>query len=670
MALVSVEDIEKAYAGRAVLRGISFDIQRGQRIGLVGPNGAGKTTLLKLIAGYEEPDHGSVTVAKAAKVSYVSQVANLDAERTLRYEVSKAFEHVHDVERQMHEAAEDLAKHADGPEHDAAMARYSRLEHEFQHMGGFEYQHRVEAALDELGFAERDLDLPTKALSGGQKSRAQIARLLLEAPDLALLDEPTNHLDLKMLDWLEDTVNAMSDITLLIVSHDRYFLDSVVDEIWDMQGGKIEKYPGNYSAFVELKAERQLAQNRSYEQQQAYIAKQEEYIRRFGAGQRAKQARGRKKRLDRLKAGGGEQGLVTTMALVNAVRKDNKKIILNLEVKKPSGIDVLKVEGLSKGFASKKLFENMDWGVQRGKRLGIIGPNGSGKSTLLNMLAGDPPAPADAGKFKWGHGVQVQYYRQEQQNLIADNTVLEELQRARITATQQELRDLAALFLFSGDTIEKKVGVLSGGEKARVAMARLLLNATNTIIMDEPTNHLDMQTCEVLEAALDTYDGTLILVSHDRYFLDQVCDELLVLNPRAMGSTTTDATWRMFKGSYSDYLATIERERLAAIEAKRVAEREEKERERERARQAEAAKKAKKPAAVKLPHKYAKLTLAEVEKQIAELEWTIAEIENSFSDARVASNPASMQRAQADYAKRRAELTELMGVWEVKAAQG
>src|ERR1035437_4070398 len=370
--------------------------------------------------------------------------------------------------------------------------------------------------------------MPIKLLSGGQKSRAQLARLLLEGPDLMLLDEPTNHLDLPMLDWLENTLNEMEDTAMVVVSHDRYFLDSVADEIFDMAGGKIERYGGNYSAYTGLKAHRHLTQQRAYDQQQAYIEKEEEYIRRFGAGQRATQARGRKKRLDRLKAG-GSSGLVETTKLIQGVRRDGRKGILNLEVKKPSGSDVLKINHLSKSYPGKPLFQDITLNVTRGKRIGIIGPNGSGKSTFLNILAGENTA--DSGDFKLGHGVTLEFFRQEHQTLNLDINIIEEFQSAKITATQQEMRDLAGLLLFSGDTTDKKVGVLSGGERARVAMGKMLLNPSNTIFMDEPTNHLDMPTCEVLETALETYDGTLLLISHDRYFLDQVVDQVLVIRP-------------------------------------------------------------------------------------------------------------------------------------------
>lgn len=670
MALAELRDIEKAFAGRSVLKGISFDLQKGERIGLVGPNGSGKTTLLKIIAGVEQPDQGKIAVARACKLAYVSQIPRLDPEETLHHQVSQVFEEVHEIERQMHRAAEDMAKHPEGPEHDDAVERYSRYEAEFQHMQGYDIARRVDAVLHELGFSERDLDTPIKLLSGGQKSRAQLGRLLLEGPDLMLLDEPTNHLDLPMLDWLENTIAEMEDVALVVVSHDRYFLDSVVDEIFDMVDGKIEKYPTNYSGYTELKKERQLSQQRSYEKQQAYIEKQEEYIRRFGAGQRATQARGRKKRLDRLKAGGGDQGLVTTASLVKAVRRDGKKAILNLEVKKPSGFDVLRVNNLSKGYPNKQLFQDVCLEVPRGKRVGIIGPNGSGKSTLLNILAGENTA--DSGSFKWGHGVTLEFFRQEHQTLNLENNIIEEFQAAKITATQQEMRDLAGMLLFSGDTTDKKVGVLSGGERARVAMGKMILNPANTIFMDEPTNHLDMPTCEVLENALDTYDGTLLIISHDRYFLDQVVDQLLVIRPAHLEGVP----WKLYQGSYTDYLASVAKEKANLAAAK------EDERREKAAAEARAAEEAKKrearekektapkarPPKVNL-QKFSKLSLQDIEKAITKLEETLASLEGSFANPKVAANPQAMKELRAKYDQARKDLTEHMAAWEAKGEQ-
>jgi ATP-binding cassette subfamily F protein 3 len=599
-----------------------------------------------------------VTIAKSCKLAYVSQIPTLDPEQTLHHQVSQVFEEVHEIERQMHMAAEDMGKYPEGPKHDEAIERYTRYETEFNHMQGYDIARRVDAVLHELGFAERDLDRPIKQLSGGQKSRAQLARLLLEGPDLMLLDEPTNHLDLPMLDWLENTIAEMEDTALVVVSHDRYFLDSVVDEIFDMVDGKIEQFIGNYSAYTELKKHRQMSQQRAYDQQQAYIAKEEEYIRRFGAGQRATQARGRKKRLDRLKAG-GSSGLVETVKLVSGVRRDGKKAILNLEVKKPSGFDVLKVNHLSKSYPNKTLFQDVTFNLTRGKRIGIIGPNGSGKSTLLNILAGENTQ--DSGEFKWGHGVTLEFFRQEHQTLNLENNVIEEFQAAKITATQQEMRDLAGLLLFSGDTVDKKVGVLSGGERARVAMGKMILNPANTIFMDEPTNHLDMPTCEVLESALDTYDGSLLIISHDRYFLDQVADQLLVIRPGHLPGVP----WKLYNGSYTDYLEAVVKEKAALVNQKEVDRKEKSAAAKAPEKKEEKAKPTK--AKVNVPAKFAKMTVAEMEQKIARLESDLASLEGSFGNPRVAANAQAMKELKGKYETGKRELAELMAAWEAKA---
>ncbi len=618
---------------------------------------------MKLVCGLEEPDQGQVNIARAARMSYLSQMPRLDPDSTLHHQVNLVFEEVHNLEIALHAAADDLGKHASGPLHDEALERYDRLQTDFQHRGGYDVQRRVHMVLEELGFSEADLDLPIKALSGGQKSRAQLARLLLEAPDVMLLDEPTNHLDLQMMQHLEEFLTADPDATILIVSHDRYFLDSVVDEILELTGGTVEHFPGNYSQYITLKEERNLARERSFQQQAAYIAKQEEYIRRFSAGQRAKQARGRRTRLDRLK----------NESLVSGPRKGGKSMILNLKVPKASGHEVLKVAGLSKGFAEKKLFKAIDLYVPRGKRIGIIGPNGVGKTTLLRVLAGE--LEPDAGTVEWGYGVQVQFYRQEYQDLDLSKTILEELHAAKPLAAPQDIRDLAALFLFSGDAVYGRIATLSGGEKARVALAKLLLNPSNVIIMDEPTNHLDIPTCEVLENALDTYDGTLLLVSHDRYFMDQVCDMLLVLSRDDKGAPS----WRLFEGSYTQYLAQqnapppsapTSNKKSPAAPARVSANQNGGSRDNNKLSGKSAGKA---PAAAKpgtrrkVPYQFARCTLPDLEKMVQQLEAQLTQAEQSLTAGDVARYPAKYEAAQNSCEDLKQQLKQAMEAWEILA---
>ncbi|MGC8552719.1 MAG: ABC-F family ATP-binding cassette domain-containing protein [Phycisphaerae bacterium] len=654
MAVAELKDITKAYSGRSILRGITLDLQPGQRVGLVGPNGAGKTTLVKILAGVEEADAGEVQVSRQATLSYVSQQPRLDPESTLQQQVSLVFAELHAVQHKMEQAAAAMAEHPSGPLHDQAIADYDHLQHHFEHMGGWDIERRLDVVMQQLGFKESDYLLPIKALSGGQKSRAQLAQMLLMGPDLLLLDEPTNHLDLPMLDWLEQALCEMSDAAMLIVSHDRYFLDSVATDIIEMSEGRIEHYPGNYSDYLVLRAERMLARQRQFDQQQTFIAKQEEYIRRFQAGQRARQARGRKTRLNRLKE----------TALAAEPRGKKADIILNLAISRHSGHEVLKVQDLAKSFGSKDLFRGLELNVIRGSRIGIVGPNGSGKSTLLNILAGK--LQPDAGTVHWGHAVALQFYQQEHQDLDLKKNIFQELRAARPTASEQDLRDLAALFQFRGDDIEKPVGVLSGGEKARVAMAKLLLKPTNTILMDEPTNHLDMDTCRVVEAALDSYDGTLILVSHDRYFLDSVCDQLLVLEPGDQGPT-----WRLFDGSYSEYLDFKHAEKTKASAQERQ-RRENDNSARQRGGSAPSAAKtnsAAKPTARKLPLHLQKLTLDQLEKLVHDLEDELKLREESFADAAIASDLKRVAEVTRQCDELRKKIGETMAAWEAKAAE-
>ncbi len=655
MAVLTVENIEKAYSGRVVLDGISLQVQKGERVGLVGPNGAGKTTLMKIIAGLEEPDHGSVAIARSADMSYVSQQPRLDPHPTLRPQVELVFEHLRRIERDMEAAAEQLAHHASGPEHDAALERFDTLQTHFQHMGGWDMQRRVDTVLDQLGFKDAEMDLNISALSGGQKSRAQLACMLLESPDLLLLDEPTNHLDMPMLAWLEQTINDMTDAAMLIISHDRYFLDSVATRIIDLRHHQIEEYNGNYSAYMAQRAERRLAQARVYDQQQAYIAKQEEYIRRFSAGQRARQARGRKTLLERFK----------TETAVSAVRNDKSRMILNLEVQKHSGQEVLRLEGLCKAYGPRVLLNNLEFNLPRGTRLGVVGPNGSGKSTLLNILAG--LAPADSGEIHWGHAVSLQYFRQEHQDLTPGNTVMQELHAARPMASPQDIRDIAALFVFSGDTIEKAIGTLSGGEKSRVAMAKLLLKPGNTILLDEPTNHLDMDTCQVVESALESFDGTLIVVSHDRYFLDAVCDQILAVQPGENGR----AGWELVKGGYSDYLNHLEDKKKRLAQESRKAARVDKRGEPRRQPAKNAAPP--KPHAASRAHAVSpalqRLSIADIEKLIARHESDLRDCEQSFADPAVAGQPARLKAVNEKYERLKVELAQAMAAWEIKSEE-
>jgi ATP-binding cassette subfamily F protein 3 len=527
------------------------------------------------------------------------------------------------------------------------MKRFDHLQHLFEHAGGWEIDRRVDAVIEELGFRPADMGTPVGQLSGGQKSRVQLARMLLEAADLIILDEPTNHLDMNMLGWLEEKLLEFSEAAMLIVSHDRYFLDRVSTHIWDMSGGNLTLYSGNYSAYVEQRELRRLTQERQWQQQVKFIEKQEEYIRRFQAGQRSRQARGRKTRLERYKA---EDAVARPTG-------PGDEVILNLKVDKPSGREVLKVKGLSHGFSDVPLFNNVEFELPRGRRVGIVGPNGCGKSTLLNILAG-LTAPRD-GTVTWGHGVTIQYYRQEQQDLDLTHTIYEELQATRIRANRQQIYDLAAMFLFSGDMVDKPISGLSGGEKARVCMAKMLLHPANVILMDEPTNHLDLMTCEVVEDALQTYDGTLMIVSHDRCFLDSTCDMILAIEPW----DTAGPGWRLVEESCSDYLASMEARMHAIAEKQRKAEQAA-----AKARPVVAAKAEPVRTQSKIPHHLRQLSVHQLEEEIARLEKAIADTAAAMAEPAIARDQKKLAKFNADYEKFKAELSICSQAWEEKMA--
>ncbi len=647
MSILTVRDLKKAFGAQSVLHDVSAAVESGQRIGVVGPNGCGKTTLLKLIAGEIEIDSGEINLQRGAVVSYVSQQPRLDPAQTLSQQIKAALDHVHQIEREMQTVAESLSANPEGPEHDAAMKRFDHLQHLFEHAGGWEIDRRVDAVIEELGFRSADMGTPVGQLSGGQKSRVQLARMLLEAADLIILDEPTNHLDMNMLGWLEEKLLEFSEAAMLIVSHDRYFLDRVSTHIWDMSGGNLTVYNGNYSAYVEQRELRRLTQERQWQQQVKFIEKQEEYIRRFQAGQRSKQARGRKTRLERYK----------TEDAVARPTGPGDEVILNLKVDKPSGREVLKVKGLSHGFSDVPLFNNVEFELPRGRRVGIVGPNGCGKSTLLNILAG-LTAPRH-GTVTWGHGVTIQYYRQEQQDLDLTHTIYEELQATRIRANRQQIYDLAAMFLFSGDMVDKPISGLSGGEKARVCMAKMLLHPANVILMDEPTNHLDLMTCEVVEDALQTYDGTLLIVSHDRCFLDSTCDMILAIEPW----DTAGPGWRLVEESCSDYLASMQARMHAIAEKQRKAEQAA-----AKARPVVAAKAEPVRTQSKIPHHLRQLSVHQLEEEIARLEKAIADTAAAMADPAIARDQKKLAKFNADYEKFKAELSLCSQAWEEKMA--
>jgi ATP-binding cassette subfamily F protein 3 len=617
MPVVTLSNIEKHFGQRVLFEGLNFQIDRGERVGLIGDNGAGKTTLFKTITGEVQPDSGIVATARSVKLGHLTQDASFDAANSVMDEAELAFAELHALSHRLREHEHAMAEQS-GEELERTLRAYQNLQHEFDLAGGYTWRHRLEATLLGVGLPRESWEQNVETLSGGQRSRLSLAKLLIARPDLLLLDEPTNHLDLAAIEWLEKYLLDF-DGAVLLISHDRYLLDRLATRIVWLTRHKLQNYPGNYSAFVQQRQVQELSQRRAFEQQQADIDKQQEFIRRFGAGQRAREAKGREKRLNRL---------LKSDAMIDAVQA-SKKIRVAMSTDQRAGDRVLDVRELSKSYGGKKLWSNVSFEISRGERIGIIGPNGSGKTTLLRVLLGEEDA--DAGKLRWGANLNIGYYDQRLDDFDPDRTIMEEVQDGRLQIKDQIVRDTLAMMLFRGDDVHKPMGLLSGGERARVALVELLLDKPNVLVMDEPTNHLDINSREALENTLSSFDGTIMCVSHDRYFLDKAIKRLLVLDPPEI---------RDFAFNYSTWLhktATDAAARKIVAQARPLA----------KLQAAASATAAKKDNPYKRP--FGRLSVEDLEREIHRTERAIAECQSRFGDADWFKDPESGNKLQADY---------------------
>ncbi len=609
MAIATLTHIERTFGERVLFEGLNLSIDRGERVGLIGANGAGKTSIFKLFTGDLSADTGIVATAKGVKLGHLSQDPVFDPANTVLDEAELGFSELHALSHQMREL-----EHRMGEETDEALektlARYQNVQHEFDLAGGYAWTHRLEGALLGIGLGRETWEQKVATLSGGQRSRLALVKLLIGEPDLLLLDEPTNHLDLAAIDWLEKYLLEYTGAVLLI-SHDRYFLDRLVTRIVWLNQRKLASFKGNYSAFVEQRELQELTQQREYEKQHADIEKQAEYVRRFKAGQRARQAKGREKRLDRL---------LQSDALVKDVAAQSH-IHLSLNTDQRAGDQVLKVRELSKSYDNKELWRELKFDVTRGERIGILGPNGAGKTTMLEVLLG--AREADAGDIRWGANLKIGYYDQGVDDFDPENTVLEEIAQDRVIPEKQ-IRDALAMLLFRGEDVHKPIKLLSGGERARVRLTELLMDRPNVLVLDEPTNHLDIASCEALEGALRGIEGTILCVSHDRYFLDKVARRLFVLKPPGLDD---------FDGNYSAWMAKQKRLEQRAAEEAAEAEKRTKRKSSHAKGAAYVAKGAsnQKPSANGTSRPFRKLSLKELEEKIAETEVALAERQEWFA---------------------------------------
>ncbi|MGE3537170.1 MAG: ABC-F family ATP-binding cassette domain-containing protein [Candidatus Tectimicrobiota bacterium] len=529
MTLLRTEQLVKTFVGVPILQEITWQIEAGRKIGLIGANGSGKSTLLNILSGAMAPDSGLVERARGLRLGYLTQEMAVEGERTLFEEVREAFRPLLDMQDDMLRLETHIAQHADDA---AALQRYGTLLEEFNARQGYAITARVEATLLGLGFRSADLHTPVQVLSGGQKNMGALARVLLQEPDLLLLDEPSNHLDIAATEWLEDTLRVYRG-TVVVISHDRYFLDRVVEEIVELEARRLQRYVGNYSAYVATKAARLEQQRKAYEQQQAEIRRQEDFIRRNMAGQNTKQAQSRQKALERLER-------------LDRPAASQQRVQLHFRTDQRESHEVLVCRHVHKAFGGRAVLRGLSCTIYRGEKVGLMGPNGAGKSTFLRLLMGyDTP---DEGTLRLGRNVTVAYYDQEMRNLHPQSTILDEVWQVEPGRTVGDMRSYLGRFLFSGEEVFQTIGTLSGGEKSRVALAKLMLSTANLLVMDEPTNHLDIPAREVLEEALVDYPGTLLLVSHDRYFLNRIITRLLYLR---------DGTCTAYPGNYADYQAHL-----------------------------------------------------------------------------------------------------------------
>ncbi len=526
--LFRLDHVYKSYGGTEVLRGVTFQINPREHVGLVGRNGSGKTTIFRLLTGQEETDRGDVVLLRGLRIGLLEQQPTFAGDLSVREEACSVFAELRALEEEI-TRLEHAMSEATGEALDEAMHAYSDIRHAYEIAGGFSYHSRAEAVLAGLGFSDDELMKPAEQLSGGQKARLALAKLLLSEPDILLLDEPTNHLDVNAVEWLEDFLFEYKS-AFVIISHDRFLLDRTAGKIIEIDAGRAGIYPGNYSAYVKQREERRLAQSREYEDQQELIARTEDFIRRNIAGQKTKQAKSRRKMLEKLDR-------------IEAVR-DERTGDFRLQSVARAGDNVLAAADLSIGYGTNVLASRISFLLRRSERLGIIGPNGSGKTTFLKTILGDLQ-PIDGG-LTWGANVNIEYFDQELSSLDLSSTVIEEIAAAAPRASIAELRSYMAKFLFTGDDISKPVAALSGGEQSRLALAKLIYTGANVLVMDEPTNHLDIPSREALEQALAEFTGTIITVSHDRYFLDKLATEILHFENGV-------ATYHT--GSYTDFYA-------------------------------------------------------------------------------------------------------------------
>lgn len=649
MAIITFQDIHKSFGTEIVLDGLSLDLHDGEKVGLIGPNGCGKTTLLKLILGTVEPDMGKVICRKNVRIGYLPQEPLFSGQHTLIEEMHAGFESILAIQKRMLAMGEKLGR-LTGAELETAMKEYDRLHHEFELAGGYNYETKTHAILAGLGFEDKHYDLKTTALSGGQLSRLGLALVLIKDTDLLLLDEPTNHLDLQATMWLEKFL-ASYEGAAVIISHDRFLLDNVVTKIITVDNKRTRVWSGNYSTYVVEREKLELQQQREYESKVEFIERTRDFIARNKDREGTRMvARGRKTRLEKM--------LHDNPDFLNKPQHLQTVKFGFAEPKKQSDL-IIRAENLCKEFDALVLFKNLTFDILGGERLGITGPNGTGKSSLIKMALGQ--MQPTAGTIRMGKALRIGYLDQQGAQLNAANTVLEEARTTAPTLSDGQLRGKLAAFLFRGDDVFKKVGALSGGQQNRLILCKLVLSEPDVLLLDEPTNHLDIPSKEMLESALQEYPGALLVVSHDRFFLNETVDKLLVIGLDELGKKKM-GSFEFVTGGYSEY---------AALLAKRTAQYQQ---EAERAPKAAKPKRSPRADAHKTTTpkelvRFAMWSADKIETAIMELEDKISALHQRFGEEEIYKDPSKLKELQTEFDAKRAELDILYRAYELRLAK-
>ena len=632
--ILNATNISKSFGSNEIIKDATFLVNEHEKVAIVGVNGAGKTTLLKILTGEESADSGSITLAKEAKLGYLRQINNVDSALSIIDELYTVIEPILNMEKRMSQMQEDM-KHLTGSELEELYSSYTALTHSYELMDGYAAKSRVVGILKGLGFEEADFDRKINTLSGGQKTRVFLAKLLLEEPDIILLDEPTNHLDLRSIEWLESYLLNYKG-AVIIVSHDRYFLDKIVSKVIDIENGNVQMYLGNYTDFSNKKQMLLDARMKEYLNQQQEIKHQEAVItklKQFNREKSIKRAESRQKQLEKIER-------------VEAPQTYSENMRLSLDISKESGKDVLTVHNLSKSFEHKKLFWDINFEIKRGERVAIIGDNGTGKTTLLKIINGllNP----DTGEVIYGSNVSVAYYDQEHQVLHMDKTLFDELSDTYPDMTNTQIRNILAAFLFTGEDVYKKIADLSGGERGRVSLVKLMLSKANFLLLDEPTNHLDIVSKDVLENALNNFPGTVCYVSHDRYFINKTATRILDL---------TENRLLNYIGNYDYYIE----KREAVEEAANLTSTEQSQKPVD---VSESKKEWIDNKTALAQKKKVKNALNKCEKEISEIEDKLQSIDEEFANPENASNVGKLMELQKQKEALEKRLDKLMEDWE------